>query len=95
MDTDPARFAQFAVNVFGVDADFADPKLTGLRGIAAYERWCHSIGMPTTISEMGVEPTDEELRRIAQSICDERGGTCGFFQVLTVDDVEQILRSAR
>ena len=95
MDTCPERFAQFAVNVFGVDPDFSDPKLTGLRGIAAYERWCHSIGMPTTISEMGVDPTDEELRRIAQDICVGRGGTCGFFQVLTVDDVERILLNAR
>ena len=25
----------------------------------------------------------------------ERGGTCGFFQVLSVDDVEQIFRNAR
>ena len=95
MDTCPERFAQFAVNVFGVDPDFSDPKLTGLRGIAAYERWCRSIGMPTTISEMGVDPTDEELRKIAQDICAGRGGTCGFFQVLTVDDVERILLNAR
>jgi hypothetical protein len=44
---------------------------------------------------MGVDPTDEDLRRIAQGICAGRGGTCGFFQVLTVDDVERILLNAR
>ena len=95
IDTDPARFAQFAVNVFGVEPDFADLKGTGLRGIDAYERWCHAIGMPTSIHELGLEPSDEELRKMAQGICDERGGTCGFFQVLSVDDVEQVFRNAR
>lgn len=35
--------------------------------------------MPTSLGEMGLEPSDEELRAMAQGICDERGGTCGFF----------------
>lgn len=95
MDADPARFAQFAVNVFGTDPDFSDPKATGLRGIAAYERWCHAIGMPTSISEMGIDPSDEDLRMMARDICAERGGTCGTFRVLDADDVEKIFQNAR
>ena len=61
IDVDPERFAQFAVNVWGVQNNFHDPKETGLRGIEAWDEWCHSINLPTSLSELGIEPTDEQI----------------------------------
>ncbi|QOY60116.1 iron-containing alcohol dehydrogenase [Thermophilibacter immobilis] len=96
IDVDPARFAQFGVNVFGVENDFHDARATGLRGIAAWDQWCHSIGMPTSLKELGVNPTDEQIHEMAVGAVDARGGDhAGFFKELHVEDIEQILRDAR
>ena len=74
IDVDPERFAQFAVNVWGVQNNFHDPKETGLRGIEAWDEWCHSINLPTSLSELGIEPTDEQIHEMAQGAVDARGG---------------------
>jgi alcohol dehydrogenase YqhD (iron-dependent ADH family) len=96
IDDNPERFAQFAVNVFGVENDYHDPKGTGLRGIEAWEDWCKKIGMPTTMSKLGIEPTDEQIHTMAQGAVDARGGDhCGAFKELHVPDVENILKMAR
>ena len=96
IDVDPERFAQFGVNVFGVENDFHDPKGTGLRGIEAWDQWCHSIGMPTSLTELGIDPTDEQIHAMAQGAVDARGGDhAGNFLELHVDDIEKILRAAR
>lgn len=41
--TNPARFAQFAVRVFDVPENFYDVEATALKGIEAWEDWCHKI----------------------------------------------------
>lgn len=96
IDVKPERFAQFAVNVFGVENDFSDSKATGLRGIEAWDQWCHSIGMPTSLSELGIEPTDEQIHAMAVGAVDARGGDhAGAFKELRVADIEAILKNAR
>ena len=45
-----SRFVQFAVNVMGVQNDFAHPEETAERGIQALEQWYRQIGMPTNIT---------------------------------------------
>lgn len=96
IDVDPARFAQFAVNVFGVEADYHDLRTTGLRGIDAWEQWCHSIGMPTSLGELGVDPTPEQVHELAVGAVEARGGDhAGSFFELHVSDIERILESAR
>lgn len=96
IDADPARFAQFAVNVFGVEADYHDLRVTGLRGIDAWEQWCHAIGMPTSLSELGVDPTSEQIHELAVGAVEARGGDhAGAFYELHVADIERILESAR
>jgi hypothetical protein len=95
IDEDPERFAQFAVNVFGVTNDFHDPKATGLAGIAAWEDWCHKIGMPTSMTELGIDPTDEQIREMAEGAVAARGGNLGAFKHLEADDVVAILTAAR
>lgn len=96
LDVRPERFAQFGVNVFGVVNDFDDPRATALRGIEAWDDWCHVIGMPTRLSDAGVEPTDEQIHEMAVSAVEARGGDhAGAFMELHVEDIEQILKNSR
>ncbi len=96
IDVRPERFAQFGVEVFGVVNDYSDPEGTGLRGIEAWEMFCKSVGMPVRMSELGINPTNEEIRHMAQGAIDARGGDhCGSFMELHVDDVIKILEMAR
>ncbi len=96
MGVRPERFAQFGVEVFGVVNDFDDPRATALRGIDAWDQWCHSINMPTSLSEAGVSPTDEQIHEMAVSAVEARGGDhAGAFMELHVEDIEQILKNAR
>lgn len=96
MHVRPERFAQFGVEVFGVVNDFDDAEATALRGIEAWDQWCHSINLPTSLKEAGVEPTDEQIHEMAVSAVDARGGDhAGAFMELHVEDIEQILKNAR
>lgn len=59
---DPARFAQYAVNVWNIDMDFEDPMKTAQAGIDATEAFYRSLDMPTSLGELGVDPARiEEL----------------------------------
>lgn len=93
---DPKRFAQFGVNVFGVVNNFSDPMDTGLRGIEAWDMWCHSIGLPTNLHELGVAATDEQIYEMATGAVEARGGEfAGNFVKLDVDAIVKILEMAR
>lgn len=96
MGVRPERFAQFGVEVFGVVNDYDDPSATALRAIDAWDQWCHSINLPTSLSEAGVSPTDEQIHEMAESAVEARGGDhAGAFMELHVADIEQILKNAR
>ena len=69
---------------------------TGLRGIEAWDQWCHSIGMPTSLHELGVNPTDEQIQEMAEGAVEARGGDhAGNFMQLHVEDIVNILKNAR
>ena len=53
-----ARVAQFAVNVFGIRPDMADPKATANAGLETFRAWIRSLGMPNTLKELGVPKED-------------------------------------
>ena len=57
---DVSRFAQFAVRVMGCQMDFVDPARTALEGIEKLIAFFRSLGMPTTLPELGVDPADYE-----------------------------------
>lgn len=91
-----SRFVRFAVNVMGVTNDFTDPEATALAGIEAMERFYRDLSMPTSISELiGREPTDAEIKLMAEKC--SRGGarTVGHFKELDMADMEAIYRLAR
>lgn len=93
--TNPARFAQFAVRVFGVPENFFDLEATAIKGIEAWEDWCHKIGMPTSLSQLGITPTDAQINEMAEKCVATGGGHVGFFQTLYKEDVAKILHMSK
>ena len=93
--TDVARFAQFASRIFSVPLNYHDLEETALKGIEAWEDWCHKIGMPTSMKELGISPTEEQINEMADKCVATGGGHVGFFQTLYKDDVMNIYRMSR
>ena len=83
---DVARFVQYATRVWGVDNDVYDPEGVALEGIARTKAFFKSLGMPVTLSELGVK--DEDL----DFLCDR---TIGNFVKLQKDDIRAIYELAR
>ncbi len=74
----PARFAQFAKNVMGVDAPGASDEELAAAGIEAMEDFFRSINMPTNLRELGCEPTDAQIAELADKCCDGDTHTVGI-----------------
>lgn len=93
--TDVARFAKFAVNVMGAVNDLDNPEKVALAGIAEMESFYHIIGMPTSISELGIELTNEQINELAYKCSFENTRNIGAFQVLDIEDMKKIYIMAR
>ena len=89
----PKRFARFARNVMGVSE--TDDTKAALAGIEAYEAFLRSIGMPTSIRELGVELTDAQLDELAWNCSFEGTRSIGSIRVLEREDMREIYRLAR
>lgn len=94
LDARPARFAQFAVNVMGVEPG-ADDTETALKGIAAMEEFYRSIEMPVCVKDMGIEMTEEQMQELAEKCSFFGKRTIGCVKKLNKDDIYQIYRNAR
>lgn len=90
---DVQRFCRFAVEVMGVEMDFFHPEETALKGIAALRAFFKSIGMPTTLSELGVP--EDKLDVLADKVKRGTDGTTGQFVKLTRDDCLKIYQLMR
>ncbi len=90
---DVQRFCRFAVEVMGVEMDFFHPEETALKGIAALRAFFKSIGMPTTLSELGVP--EDKLDVLADKVKRGADGTTGQFVQLTRDDCLKIYQLMR
>ena len=88
---DVERFAQFAVRVWNVEADFNDIEKVALAGIKRLEDFYKRIGLPITLKEANI-PYDR-LEEMAEK-CTE-GGPRGNFVRLDKNDVLEILMLAR
>ena len=71
-----SRFAQYAVNVWGLPMNFEHPERTALEGIRATEAYFQSIGMPVRLSELDVDGAK----------FDEMAEKCTFFGKRTLPD---------
>lgn len=89
------RFVQFAVNVMNVDRTGLTDEETALRGIEEMENFYRKIGMPTKLSELGVNPTDEQIKAMAESCEKATGGGVGSARRIYFDDMIAIYEMAR
>ena len=93
LDARPARFAQFATHVLGVTAG-ADDTETALKGIEAMEDFYHSIDIPVSLSELGVTPTPEQIRTMAEKCDISTHHNAGKVKHLSVEDMATIYTTA-
>ena len=70
----------------GVDNDVFHPEEVALEGIRRIKAYFASLGMPTTLSELGVK--DEDIKELANMYD-------GKFVELTPADIEKIYELAR
>ena len=83
---DVPRFVRFATKVMEVDNDVFHPEEVALEGIARIKAYFASLGMPTTLAELGVK--EEDIKELANT-------HQGKFVELCPEDIEQIYELAK
>ncbi|MBQ6374142.1 MAG: iron-containing alcohol dehydrogenase [Clostridia bacterium] len=93
---DLPRFVRYAEKVMGVErgAGMSDEDVA-VAGIEAMEAFYHRIGMPINMRELGIAPTDEQIREMAESCMRATGGGIGSAKRLVLDDMIAIYNMAR
>lgn len=89
----PKRFARLATKVFGIE-NIGDEE-TAIKGIEAMEEFYRSIKMPTSIKELGLNLSDEEIEILADKCSNNKTRTIGAFKKLDREDIKKIYISAR
>jgi alcohol dehydrogenase YqhD (iron-dependent ADH family) len=87
------RFRQFALNVMGVEPAGTDEE-TALRGIEALEDFFRRIHMPTSLRELGVQATEEDLALMAHKCAVGVGGAMGSARLLNEADMLAIFKAS-
>lgn len=87
------RFAKLAENVLMVPHDDT-PEKTALAGIEAMEDYYRSVDMPTSLRELGIEPTEEQIQELADKCSFQNTRTIGKVKVLNREDIAKIYRMA-
>lgn len=90
----PGRFAGLASNVLMMPQKSTEEE-TALAGIGAMEDFFHSIGMPVTLKELGIAPTEEEILTLADKCSFHNTRTIGKVRQLTREDMAEIYRQAK
>lgn len=85
-----ARFVQFAVRVWDVDYTAGEENAIALEGIRRHKVFYESIGMPTTLSALGV--MDDRYRLMARQAVAK--GPLGSLKKITEDDAVAIYKLA-
>lgn len=95
LDTNPARFAQFAQKVWGLDPAGKAVEELAMEGIEATRAFFASLDMPTCLSQLecGVQ-TESVLEELAYRCAFKNTRTIGSFRVLDHDDILAIYRLA-
>lgn len=93
--TNVPMFAQFAVNVMGVEGSLRDAEALALEGIKRLEEFFVKMGLPIRMPELGIDATNLEL--MARKATGENRGkeiTLGGLKKLNKDDVLAIYKLA-
>lgn len=82
LDKNPKRIAMLARNVWGLET-CSDDREAAQRAIEEFERFFKSIGMPVTLSQLGVENPDIDL--LVKKVHETKGATFGAYYPVTPD----------
>ena len=88
------RFVQFAEHVMGVEPQESEQK-TAEAGIAAMEDFYREIHMPTSLTELGIAPTEEQIKELAEKCNAAVRGNLGKVKHLDVGDMIAIYTAAK
>lgn len=95
VETDPARFAQYGVSVWGLDPAGGSQEELARQAIARTVDYFRSLGMPTCLTELGCGlQSEEELKELARRCTFYGARTIGAFRVLGEADILAIYRAA-
>ena len=95
VEADPARFARFAVKVWGIDPTGKDELTLAREAIDATVNYFRSLNMPTCFSELSCGVLSEEMLEELTWRCTFYGKrTIGSFRVLAHDDILAVYRLA-
>ncbi|MBR4373019.1 MAG: iron-containing alcohol dehydrogenase [Treponema sp.] len=90
------RFKKFALKVWNVSVKETDSDLDiAMKGIEATEDFFREIKMPTNMRELGIKPTDEQIKELAEKCAAATGGKVGSAKVLFKDDMLNIFEASR
>jgi len=89
-------FVQFAINVMGVEASFIDPEVIIREGIDRLESFFVSLGLPITLTELGIGENDfEQMAKKATWYSDGKETPVGGIQKLFWKDIVEIYKLAK
>lgn len=94
MDANYERFITLGKKVFDLKSTGDDEK-DALNAIEHMDEYFRSINMPTNLKELGVEPSDAEVRKLAESCSFFGKRTVGNIKALGIDDMIAIYNLAR
>ena len=83
-----AKFARFAVNVWGVDPAGKSERAVAEEGLKVMEKWMRSIGLVMNITELGATP--EMLDGMVAGTRLQDGG----YKVLTESEIREVLKAS-
>ena len=89
------RFAKLAANVFGLKNPGWSEGQKAALAISAMENFFQSIGMPTTLSELGLDIDDETIKKLAWNCSFGGMRTIGGLKELKMEDMANIYSEAR
>ena len=87
----PSRFAYYGHEVFGL-APTGNVVADALSAIDETRAFFASLGMPTTLEELGIE--EDDIEKMIPTLRANKGEVFGSFKKLTMDDARAIYRSA-
>lgn len=90
-DANPARFAFYGREIFGL-APTGDLNADALSAIDETRAFFASLGMPTTLTELGIEEAD--IEKMLPTLAQNKGVPFGSFKKLTLEDAAAIYRLA-
>ncbi|MBR6707294.1 MAG: iron-containing alcohol dehydrogenase [Clostridia bacterium] len=87
------RFRKFALNVMQVEPASSDED-TALRGIEALEDFFRRVGMPTSLRELGVNASEDDLSLMAHKCAVGVNGAMGSARLLREEDMLAIFKAS-